>query len=168
MGLFEIPQNERTRSELVRFYEYASSQNMVVMDSALYSKDRTADELQALYNNFFVDIETNILQKARAEMSSKFSVKGYSYIEGKYPSYRQQMLQALYTQAVKNGLTSRAAYIERLIDWCSSVVALSLQADAELAECSTEEEMFLVDVDYTAMDYTDPEVTIEQALSIND
>ena len=45
MGLFEIPHNERTKSELVRFYEYASSQNMVVMDSALYSPDRTDDEL---------------------------------------------------------------------------------------------------------------------------
>lgn len=168
MGLFEIPHNERTKSELVRFYEYASSQNMVVMDSALYSPDRTDDELQAIYNNFFVDIENNVLQKARGEMSLKFSIKAYDYIEKKYPAYRQQMLQALYTQAVKNGLTNRANYIEGLIDWCSSVVALSLQADAELTECSTEEEMFLVDVDYTAMDYTDPEVTIEQALSIND
>tara|TARA_Y100000361_G_scaffold148317_1_gene160975 strand:- start:1293 stop:1799 length:507 start_codon:yes stop_codon:yes gene_type:complete len=168
MGLFEIPTNERTKSELVRFYEQASSQDMLIMDSALYAPDKTDDELQAFYNNFFVDIEHNILQKARSEMSSAFSVKAYSYIEEKYPTYRQQMLQALYSQAIKNGLTNRAAYIERLIDWCSSVVALSLQADAELAECSTEEEMFLVDVDYTAMDYTDPEVTIEQALSIND
>ena len=61
-----------------------------------------------------------------------------------------------------------SGYIEQLIFWCSSVVALSLQADAELKEASTLEEIYEVEVDYSILDISNPDVTIEEALSIND
>ena len=47
-------------------------------------------------------------------------------------------------------------------------MALSLQADNELAEATNEEEVFAVSVDYSSLEDSDPYVTIQQALSIND
>ena len=164
MGSFKPPENEA----LAFFFEKMNEEGLTLLNGTVFDKNRTEEELEQSYNEFILNMEANVLQKARDGLSEQFSVEAYSYINEKYPVFRQQMLQALYTQSVRNGWDGRAAYIEQLIFWCSSVVALSLQADAELKEASTLEEIYEVEVDYSILDISNPDVTIEEALSIND
>ena len=164
MGSFNAP----SRKHLPRLFEKLDHPDALIIESTLFHPEKTDEELETLYNDFFANLDLNVVKKTRDERSERFSLEAYAFIESKYPAYRQQMLQALYTQAVNANLTNRAAYIEQLISWCSSVVALSLQADNELAEATNEEEVFAVSVDYSALEDSDPYVTIQQALSIND
>jgi hypothetical protein len=164
MGIFNPPSTQH----LSRFCDAFEDKEFLVIANAIYHPNKTDEEVQEAYEAFNSDIEGNVLQKIREELSARFSLDAYSYIEAKYPAYRQQMLQALYTKSVQEGLTNRASYLQSLVDWCSSIVSLSIQADEELEQALTEEELFSVTVDYSSLDATDPNVTIKAALLIND
>lgn len=164
MGSFKPPETEF----LPIFFEKMNEEGLTLLNGSVFDKTRTDEELEQVYNDFASNLEENVLEKARKALSEQFSVEAYSYINEKYPVFRQQMLQALYTQAVRNNWDGRAAYIEQLIFWCSSVVALSLQADSELKQATTLNEIYEVEVDYSILDISNPDVTIEEALSIND
>ena len=164
MGIFDAPD----KKHLSRFYNSLEDEDFSIISGLIFHPEKTDAEIQQLYDSFHSDIAGNVLQKIKNELSEKFSVEAYSYIQSKYPTYRQQMLQALYTQSVKDGLANRSAYIESLINWCSSVVALSMQADEQIEAASTEQELYSISVDYSSLDAANPDVTIKEALSIND
>ena len=164
MGSFKPPETDF----LPMFFEKMNEEGLTLLNGSVFDKTRTDEELEQVYNDFASNLEENVLEKARKALSEQFSVEAYSYINEKYPVFRQQMLQALYTQAVRNNWDGRASYIEQLIFWCSSVVALSLQADSELKQATTLNEIYEVEVDYSILDISNPDVTIEEALSIND
>ena len=89
-------------------------------------------------------------------------------IEEKYPVFRQQFFQALFTEAVALGLTNRVTYIKGLLDWCKSVVEYTNTLDDQLETMTSAQEIGALFPDFSSFEESDPEVTIKGALAIED
>ena len=70
----------------------------------------------ATYN---ADRETYQLEPLRAERERFISERIAQLVESRYPVYRLQMFNAIYTHAIRHGLNNRADYIETLLTWVS-------------------------------------------------
>ena len=120
---------------------------------------------QATYN---ADRETYQLEPLRAERERFISERIAQLVESRYPVYRLQMFNAIYTHAIRHGLDNRADYIETLLTWVSSATSVALTAKAALIGAPTVDGIMLVDVNLESLAATDPQVTLEAALGISD
>mgnify|MGYP005993392691 CR=1 FL=1 len=119
----------------------------------------------ATYN---ADRETYQLEPLRAERERFISERIAQLVESRYPVYRLQMFNAIYTHAIRHGLNNRADYIETLLTWVSSATSVALTAKAALVGAPTVDGIMLVDVNLESLTATDPQVTLEAALGISD
>ena len=109
LGVFDKPENEP---------EY--------IDGRLHSATHTSSELEAIRADYLNNIDENFLEPQRKVALDKLSKDAVDFIESRYPSFRQQMFQALFTEAFFSGLLNRANYIKQLLNWVKSVVAITM------------------------------------------
>ena len=96
------------------------------------------------------------------------SEKAADFINSRYPVHKQQMLQALLTEAVFESKQNRANYIKRLLNWTKSVVAYISAVEQQVASADTFQEIASIQANFEAFEETDPEITISEALQIED
>lgn len=134
----------------------------------LYSPSHTDEELEAIRADYLNNIDENFLEPQRKTALDKLSKDGADFIESRYPSFRQQMLQALFTEALFSGLVNRANYIKQVLNWVKSVVAITAVGENQLNAADSIEEIRDVEIDFSPFEETDPNVTINEALQIED
>ena len=126
------------------------------------------DVLDAAYATYLSDLENNLLKDKRKDKSERIAKKAFNFIEEKYPVFRQQFFQALFTEAVALGLTNRVTYIKGLLDWCKSVVEYTNTLDDQLETMTSAQEIGALFPDFSSFEENDPQVTIKGALAIED
>ena len=123
------------------------------------------EEAWAIYNN---NIEDYLLIPTRDHRKEELSRQTADYIAEKYPVFRQQMFQALYSEARANGWDNRAQYIGSLLDWIKSVAGMAIMKEEEVDAVGTVEEINGVVLDLSSFDASDPKITIKAAINISD
>ena len=132
----------------------------------LHVNDVTQEELDAALATYMADSDLYFLQPLRDRRSEKISRLANEYIEQSYPSYRRELFIALAEEARNNGLTDRAEYIGGLLTWIKTVVIAVLTAETALESEIDSEVISSYEVDFSAFDATNPNVTIKEAMSI--
>ena len=128
--------------------------------------DVTQEELETGLATYMADLELYFLQPLRGYRSEKISRLANEYIEQSYPSYRRELFIALAEEARNNGLTDRAEYIGGLLTWIKTVVTAVLTAETAIESEIDSEVISSYEVDFSAFDATNPNVTIKEAMSI--
>ncbi len=147
--------------------EDLSQRNFYYSNGVLYVDDisqEALDEALEKYNSA-EQIEYR-LNNVKSNKKAAISQQAADYIETKYPSFRQQMFQALYSEAKADGLTDRVAYIAQLLDWVKTVTTLAILSEETVQQAESEETVNAISVDFTQFDITDPSITIKEALSL--
>ena len=130
--------------------------------------DVTQEELEAGLATYVSDLDLYFLQPLRDRKSEKISRLAHDYIEQSYPSYRRELFIALAEEARNNGLTERAEYIGQLLTWIKTVVASVLTAETALESETDDEVISNYTVDFSVFDATNPNVTIKDAMAIEE
>ena len=141
---------------------------LCVVDGSQLTVPVDQSQLDAAFASYNADRETYQLTPLRNQREMELSTKVAEFIESRYPAFRLQLFNGLYTYAVRHGLDNRANYIEQLLDWVGSATAVALIAKSALAGATTADGIQLVNVSLDSLAATDPHVTIEQAIGIND
>lgn len=134
----------------------------------LYSDKYTQEEMDGLRSDYFNDVDKYLLNPLKKDKSESLSKKAADFIESKYPPHKQQMLQALLTEAVFDGKTNRVNYIKQLLSWVKSVVAFIAAIESQLETADTIKEVVSIKANFDAFEETDPQITISEALKIED
>lgn len=141
---------------------------LCVVDGNTLAVPVSQTQLDAAFNNYNANRDAYQLTPMRNQREMELSTKVAEFIEARYPAFRLQLFNGLYTYAVRHRLDNRANYIEQLLDWVGSATAVALTAKAALAGATTADGIQLVNVSLDSLAATDPHVTIEQAIGIND
>ena len=123
------------------------------------------DDAMTIYN---ADLETYFWSPAKQVRKDKIAKLSAEFIEGRYPSFRRELFIALAEEARNTGLTNRVAYINQMLTWVKTVVATVLTLEDQVNAASTVEEITSVDFDPTSFVDTDPQITVRNALAIED
>ena len=137
-------------------------------DGKLIVDDITQQQLDEALATYNADPELYSLQPAREGRANKISKKAFSYIESVYPSFRRELFIALAEEARNLGLTNRANYINQMLTWVKTVVSSVLALEDQINAASTVEEIRSVDFDPTPFVDADPQITVRNALAIED
>ena len=134
----------------------------------LHVNDVTQEDLDAAWATYSSDLETYLLEPHRVSRKERISRLSAGFIDEIYPSFRRELFIALAEEARNSGLTNRAAYINQMLTWVKTVVASVLILEDEINAATTVEEIEAVNFDSTPFIATDPEITVRNALAIED
>ena len=144
------------------------------MSSALYRDGGiqvdgvSQEDLEAALATYMSNLEAYLLQPARESKNNTISQQANFYIEGYYPSFRRELFIALAEEARNTGLTNRLNYINQLLTWVKTVVALVISAETALESETTLDDIQNYSVDFSVFDATNPNITVKGALAIED
>lgn len=127
------------------------------------------EDLDAALATWTADPELYENEPARLRKSTSFSKVIRNHVDVAYPAYRRELLLALYVEALQNGFSDRADYIQTLLAWVKNLTALAIAHDAALAAAMTIDDILAVDDNSAGVDALladDPGVTIAGALEI--
>ena len=159
--------SEVTRLAGSNMSEDLSQRNSYYSNGVLYVDDVSQEALDTALETYnSVEQIEHRLNNAKSNKKAVISQQAADYIETKYPSFRQQMFQALYSEAKADGLTDRVAYIAQLLDWVKTVTTLAIVSEEAVQQAESEETVNSISVDFTQFDGTDPNVTIKETLSL--
>lgn len=139
-----------------------------VIDGNLLSVPAEQAALDAAMATYNADLEAYQLNPMRVERERFISERIAKLVESRYPAYRLQMFNALYTHAVRHNLSNRADYIEQLLNWVSTATSVALLAKTALNGASTVDGIMVVDVNLETLAASDPLITLEAAVEIAD
>lgn len=131
----------------------------------------TQEALDAALATYLSDEEAYLFGPARLSYSKHFAEQVVGEIESRYSTFRRELFLALYVEAIAEGLTNRAAYINQLLTWVKQSVAVCIQYELDLDAASTVEEILAVSngsEQLAVIMAGDPESTIKGALAIED
>jgi hypothetical protein len=131
----------------------------------------TQETLDAALATYLSNEEDYLLGPARLGHSKHFAEQVVKEIESRYSTFRRELFLALYVEAIADGLTNRAAYINQLLTWVKQSVAVCIQYELDLDAASTFEEILVVSDgsgQLAVIMASDPESTIKGALAIED
>jgi hypothetical protein len=134
----------------------------------IYSEKYTQQELDQIKEDYDNNKDKYLLEPQRKNKTDMLSEKAADFINSRYPVHKQQMLQALLTEAVFESKQNRANYIKRLLNWTKSVVAYISAVEQQVASADTFQEIASIQASFEAFEETDPEITISEALQIED
>jgi len=134
----------------------------------LYVREVSQQDLDDAVSHYMANLDSLLLQPCRQDKIEEIARKAAAFVEGRYPSFRLMMFQALSAEAVAQGLTNRANYITSLLSWVKLVTASTIAVENDIDNALSVEEIENIELDLSAFINTDPQVTIKQALSIPD
>ena len=134
----------------------------------IYTEKHSQEELDEIKSEYFNNLEKYLLEPSRKSATDSLSEKAADFINSRYPVHKQQMLQALLTEAVFESKENRANYIKRLLNWTKSVVAYISAVEQQVISADTFQEIASIQANFEAFEETDPEITISEALQIED
>lgn len=133
-------------------YRKVDEQNKIV--------EMTADEKIA--------IDAQILADAILAMHKKWDDTTRDYILNRYALERQTSFILMMTLAMNQGLTNRAAYIQKAIDWVNSVLSYHFEISDQITAARTLADVAAITWDLSTFDATDPDIWIQTAMEIPD
>ena len=85
-----------------------------------------------------------------------------------YPQTNQTAMVVMLMQATQQGLSNRAAYLEKVWTWATAITGLYYQQAAMIQACATQAQVQAISWDeaLSSLEAQDPLVTIQQAMSI--
>ena len=128
----------------------------------------TQEELDASWAIYNSDLEQYELKPVRDAKKESISIEAHKYIGESYPSFRRELFIALAEEARNAGLTNRVAYINQLLIWVKTIVAITIVAGDEIDAETDVQTINNYDVDFTQFDATNPNVTVKATLGIED
>ena len=134
----------------------------------LYVGGVTQEALDNALSTYMGDLETHLFGPRRKIRKEKVAKLSAGFIDEIYPSFRRELFIALAEEARNLGLTNRATYINQMLTWVKTVVATVLTLEDEIDAASTTEEIRAVDFNSAPFIATDPQVTVRNALAIED
>lgn len=146
----------------------ATMEQAVYRDGGLDVEGVSQADLENALATYMSDLETYLLEPARVIRYDVISYQANQYIEQYYPSFRRELFLALSEEARNTGLTNRLAYINQLLTWIKTVVALVISAQTALASETTISGIRNYSVDFSVFDATNPNITVQAALAIPD
>ena len=134
----------------------------------LHVESVTQEALDAALVTYMADLDTYLLEPSREIRKARISKASANFIDEIYPSFRRELFIALAEEARNLGLTNRANYINQMLTWVKTVVATVLVLEDQINAAITVEEIRSVDFDPTPFVDTDPQITVRNALAIED
>ena len=134
----------------------------------LYVEGVTQEALDAALATYMADLDTYLLAPARKARKERISRASAHFIEQRYPSFRRELFIALAEEARNSGLTNRVAYIGQMLTWVKTVVSAVLAAEDMIDSYDTIEEIQSTNLNAEVFASTDPEITIREAMTIED
>jgi len=134
----------------------------------LHVESVTQEALDAALVTYMADLDTYLLEPSREIRKARISKASANFIDEIYPSFRRELFIALAEEARNLGLTNRTNYINQMLTWVKMVVSSVLTLEDQINAASTVEEIRSVDFDPTPFVDTDPQITVRNALAIED
>ena len=142
--------------------------NYSIKRETLHVKDVSQEELEAGLATYMSDLDLYLLQPLRDNKNEAITLLAHKYIEQSYPSFRRELFIALAEEARNNGLTARVEYIDQLLSWIKTIVVSVLAAETALESETDAEVISNYTVDFSVFDATNPNVTIKDAMAIDE
>ena len=142
--------------------------NTIYIDEAFHVEGVTQEALDAalvIYNDNF---EEHCLIPFRQYKKDEFARQSARFIDERYPTYRRELFLALSQEARGNDLTNRLAYINQLMTWVITVVEATIVAENSLDALTDTASINTAVLDLSSFEATDPEITIQAALAIEE
>ena len=134
----------------------------------LYVDGVAQEDLDAALVTYMADLDTYLLAPVRETRKEKISRSSAGFIEQRYPSFRRELFIALAEEARNSGLTNRANYINQMLTWVKTVVGSVLVLEDNIDAASTVAEIRAINFDPSPFVDTDPQITVRNALAIED
>ncbi len=134
----------------------------------LYVDGVTQEDLDAALVTYMADLDAYLLAPAREIRKAKVSKASANFIDEIYPSFRRELFIALAEEARNSGLTNRANYINQMLTWVKTVVGSVLVLEDNIDAASTVAEIRAINFDPSPFVDTDPQITVRNALAIED
>jgi hypothetical protein len=108
------------------------------------------------------------LAQAQAQALTQLKADCDALVLAHYPQTNQTALVVMLMQAAQGGLTNRAAYIEQVWTWATSITTLYYQQAAAIQAATTTDQVAAItwSAALAALGATDPNVTILGAMNI--
>jgi hypothetical protein len=130
------------------------------------TRDEVWDEKLAIYAK--EPPKEKSLDEVRDEMFDKLRESTRAYILSHYDIEEQSSLQLLRGDARADGMQNRFNYIQKIVDWCNTVIGYHYQLKGQMYAARDLDELLSVQQDYSQFTPEDPLVTIYGAMQILD
>ena len=90
------------------------------------------------------------------------------YIGAHYDSGQQNTLNALWIEGISKSWPNRKAKVQLVMDWVNSVLTYFYQKKDAIVAAADQAALDAINVDFLQFDASDPEVTIQDVISIQD
>lgn len=128
-------------------------------DGVSFIPEKKSDQLTDQYGDLATAIEAQL---------ALFDAQTRDYVYQTYPAEKQATLLLLRGDARADGLQNRFAYIQRAVDWISILLGYHFPKYHEIESAKDMDSLSQITWDFTQFDATNPLVSIEQALGIQD
>jgi hypothetical protein len=90
------------------------------------------------------------------------------YIGAHYDQGQQSTLNALWIEGISKGWPNRKAKVQLVMDWVNAVLAYFYQKKDAILAAADQAALDAVDVDFSQFDDSDPEVSVEAVILVQD
>lgn len=140
-----------------------------VEDTRTLMTQAELDAVEAALQADFDSINNSrLLTRAKTEKVTALSMQFNGFILQRYAQHRQASLTMLYQKALADGQANRAAYIKQAIDWIEGVLDIYYTVRDQVVALADISSVESFTYDFSALEATDPMITLEQAVSIKD
>lgn len=123
-------------------------------------------------------VAMNDTEKAQADIDELNDIKNIkinkvvkeieAFFKTRYSGSTQLSMTVLFFEALNNGLNNRANYLGQALVYSKNVLTVSAETRVIINNCTTKDQIKLVEVDYDALIASDPMVSVATALTIMD